>query len=149
MRFLISAAITTIIIMTSCGQQIQEHKVASCIDSFAIYYFNYDFTNARRFVTDDSEKWLQFAASNVHESDIEILKKQDMAKIEITDIEISDNLTDAEAKIDVKGWLHKTIIGKDPIVEEKTTIKLFAVKDGEQWKVKMVNLPQSEKRNHD
>ena len=48
----------------------EERSARAAADSFATYYFNWQFQKAARFVTDSSQVWLRYAASQVHEADI-------------------------------------------------------------------------------
>ena len=66
-----------------------EHKVRVAVDSFAFYYFNWQFSKASRFVTDSSQVWLRYAASQVHEADVKILRDKEDATIEIEEINVT------------------------------------------------------------
>ena len=45
-----------------------------CVDSFAVNFFNWRLDHVAKFCTPESEKWLQFAASQVQRNDIEQMK---------------------------------------------------------------------------
>mgnify|MGYP007000016486 CR=1 FL=1 len=62
------------------------------VDSFANNYFNWHFPKAVKYCTQESERWLRYAASNVNETDVELLRqKPEDASIEITDIDFGDD----------------------------------------------------------
>ena len=54
-----------------------EEKAMNRVAAFADAYFNYDFGEALKMVTPESEKWLRFAASNVTQGDVDLLNAQD------------------------------------------------------------------------
>lgn len=61
-----------------------EEQLKADIDSFATYYYNWHFEKAARFCTPESKVWLRYAASNVHQADIELLKaKTKMLKLKL------------------------------------------------------------------
>ena len=64
-----------------------EDQLKADVDSFANNYFNWHFPKAVKYCTQESERWLRYAASNVNETDVELLRqKPEDASIEITDI---------------------------------------------------------------
>ena len=53
-------------------------------------------SKAVKYCTQESERWLRYAASNVNETDVELLRqKPEDASIEITDIDFGDDETSA------------------------------------------------------
>lgn len=83
------------------------------VDSFAVYYFNWQFHQARRFVTPSSEKWMRYAASQVHQADIELLQNKEVpATCEIHEITYSDDDSTAVAHVTIHDFLHMDTIGK-------------------------------------
>ena len=64
-----------------------EDQLKADVDSFANNYFNWHFPKAVKYCTQESERWLRYAASNVNETDVELLRqKPEDASIEITDL---------------------------------------------------------------
>ena len=87
-------------LMVSCGQQGSERQLKENVDSFATHYFNWQFEQAIPYCTPTSKVWLQFAASNVHSEDIDVLRNRDEgASIELGEIHDTDN--DSIAYIDL------------------------------------------------
>ena len=73
------AATVCAAVATSCadGAADKEEKAAeAAAEAFASCYFNYDFAGARPYCTESSLKWLSFAASNVTQTDLDVLKTQ-------------------------------------------------------------------------
>lgn len=52
-----------------------EDQLKADVDSFANYYFNWHFPKAVKYCTQESERWLRYAASNVNETDVELLRQ--------------------------------------------------------------------------
>lgn len=121
------------------------------MDSFAFYYFNWQFQKASRFVTDSSQVWLRYAASQVHEADIKILRDKEDATIEIEEMDIASN-DEPTARITVRDFLRMDTIGTEGHLVKKACFILYleeAPEEKVRWKVRMEGLPQSEKRNRD
>ena len=69
------------------------------VDSFAVYYFNWQFHHAVRFVTPESEKWMHYAASQVHQA-------------EINEVVYSEDDKTAIAHVTIQNYLRMDTIGK-------------------------------------
>lgn len=128
-----------------------EHKARAAVDSFAFYYFNWQFNKASRFVTDSSQVWLRYAASQVHEADITLLRDKEDATIEIEDIDITSN-NEPKARITVRDFLRMDTIGTEGHLVKKASYILHleeAPEEKVKWKIRMEGLLQSERRNRD
>ncbi|MBQ2216904.1 MAG: hypothetical protein II416_11575 [Prevotella sp.] len=83
------------------------------VDSFAVYYFNWQFHHAVRFVTPESEKWMHYAASQVHQADIDLLQSKELpASCEINEIVYSEDDKTAIAHVTIQNYLRMDTIGK-------------------------------------
>ena len=83
------------------------------VDSFAVYYFNWQFYHAVRFVTPESEKWMHYAASQVHQADIDLLQSKELpASCEINEIVYSEDDKTAIAHVTIQNYLRMDTIGK-------------------------------------
>ena len=122
----------------------------TCVDSFATHYFNYQFEDALRFCTPESERWLVYAASNVHQADIDILKKLSQgAEIEIQDIDIEAGDTTATVRIVVRNFLRMDTIGTQGHMTKEATFVLPATYMDKHWKIRMEGLLRSERKSRD
>lgn len=134
------------------ASRIREERLArTAVDSFATYYFNWQFDKAARFVTDSSQVWLRYAASQVHEADIAILREKEDATVEIEEIDIND-ADSSSALVTVWDFLRMDTIGTEGHLVEKASFRLSIEKTSQEdrkWKIRMAGLPQSEKRNRD
>lgn len=116
---------------------------------FAEPYFNYQFNNAVAFCTPESRKWLVFAASNVTEADLDVLRQQaEGAEVEVSSIEITTDTT-AMAGVDVSNFLLADSIGRPARIEAEGRFILPVVLRGGRWLVRMEGLPQSERQGRD
>ncbi len=87
------AITTSLYTLTGCqSHEGSEEQLENNLDSFATYYYNWQFPKAIKFCTASSEPWLKYAASNVHEADVELLRnKETDATVEINDIDFGDD----------------------------------------------------------
>ena len=94
MAIAVAAILTSVYTLTGCqSHQGDEDQLENDIDSFATYYFNWQFPKTLKYCTQSSEPWLRYAASNVHQADVDLLRtKAEDATVEINDIDFSDDL---------------------------------------------------------
>ena len=117
-------------------------------DSFATYYFNWQFQKAIPYCTPSSRKWLCYAASNVHSADINILRtKTDGASSHIHKIQFINDST-ADVLCTVKDYVCMDTIGKAGRIIPQSLFRLSLVLHHNQWKIRMEDLPRSEKPDH-
>lgn len=123
-----------------------ESQLRADIDSFATYYYNWHFEKANKYCTPESEKWLRFAASNVHQADIDLLnKKTEDATIEISDINFHDDEVTADIQIDVTNFLQMDTLGTEAHHVNKATFIIPMTLHQDKWKVDLKELPLKEK----
>ncbi|HAT62742.1 MAG TPA: hypothetical protein DCS83_09430 [Prevotella sp.] len=141
----------TLMIANSCnlGHKGKSDQLENDVDSFAQKYYNWQFEDALPYCTSDSKKWLQYAASNVHKADINLLRNKNQgASYEINDINYNNGDTTAIINIKVYNFLQMDTIGNSGRIIPSAVFLLKAVFHHE-WKIKMEGLPRSEKQNHD
>lgn len=125
-------------------------QASACVDSFCVNYFNYNFVKAAHFCTDSSYKWLLYAASQVNEADVEILRQQEgPATCEIKELNCNEDDSITFARVQIRNFLQLDSIGKAGHIIERNTFQLELVKVADHWLVRMEGLPRSEKQNHD
>ena len=94
------------------------------------------------FALQESERWLRYAASNVNETDVELLRqKPEDASIEITDIDFGDDETSATITLTVHNFLQMDSIGQDPQLIEQADFQLPMCMEKGLWKIKLEKLP--------
>ena len=125
--------------------------VVEAADSFAIHYFNWHFEKAAKFATEESRLWLSYAASQVQQEDLDILRDKPDATVIAENVEMSDSAICVI--MTVHDFLQMDTIGTEAHRVEKARFRLPVVRlweNGKQvWKVRMEGLPRSEKQNHD
>ena len=90
------------------GQEVAE-RVAT---AWGQAYFNYDFQRAAKYVTSESNRWLSFAASNIYQSDVDLLREQEEGvSVEVDDYCELDDST-AEVILTVRNFLQRDTIGR-------------------------------------
>ncbi len=139
-----------ILLMMGCNSNHSGDKkqLKADADSFATYYFNWQFQKAIPYCTPSSRKWLCYAASNVHSADLNILRtKNDGASCHIHKIQFLNDST-ADILCTVNDYVCMDTIGKAGRIIHQSLFRLSLVFH-HQWKVRMEGLPRSEKPNHD
>lgn len=101
-----------VMLMASCGRH-GSRQLKREVDSFAVNYFNWQFHKAYRHVTPGSEIWIAYAASQVHQADIDLLRqKEKPATCEIHGIDFDDNDSTAVAHVTIRDFLRMDTIGR-------------------------------------
>jgi hypothetical protein len=138
----------TAFIMAGCsvgndGDQ-QAQNVAG---AWADAYFNCDFKDASNYVTPESQKWLQYAASNTTEQDLKLLQEAGGARVTISDSFDEANDTMRLVTLNVTNCL--TVQGQTSALTKEGTFKVVVVKRDAGWQVRMAGLPQSGMQSRD
>lgn len=123
-------------------------QLATAVDSFAASYFNWHFENALKNVDAGSQEWLVYAASNVHQADIDSLRAMsEGAAHELGDIDYTSDTT-AVAFVTVRNFLAMDTIGASAhlVGEAKFALPLRYV--GGKWLVSLRALPKAMKQHH-
>lgn len=127
---------------TSHGSQAE-----NVVDSFCQTYFSYQFERAMAFVTDESHKWLIYAASNVHQEDVDLMRSQEStASVDVDEVIAPENDTIGYALVSVDNHLVMDSIGEVGHMRDNAQYRLGMVKRGGKWKIKMDGLPREVKR---
>ena len=140
-----------LLIIMGCSENTSdaEEKMKSKAVCFAEAYFNYDFKEAVRHVTPESVKWLQFAASNVNQADVDQLNNdEEAARVEVADFLYEDDST-VVVTVKVSDFLQKdSIIGSATMMDE-SSFPVTVVRRADKLFVKMEGLPRSERQSRD
>jgi len=123
-----------------------ESQLKEDVDSFATYYYNWHFEKAAKYCTPESEVWLRYASSNVHQADIDLLhNKPEDAAIEINDIDFGDDEVSATVHLQVSDFFQMDSIGKEAHLIKQADFKLPMVLHEGKWKVVLKDLPTKSK----
>ena len=125
-------ALFTTIVSCTIADTIRPSAEGDVAEKFANEYFNLRYKNAAQYCTKESEKFLKFAASQISNDDLAVLK-------------------DAESEVTVKvsNYFEADTIGKTGRIVDEGLFKLSLVKENKKWKVRMEGLPRNEKQSRD
>lgn len=112
--------------------------------AWADAYFNCDFHEAEEYCTAESGKWLRFAASNVTEQDLQLLRERN-AVAEAEEYFPVANDTLRVVRLKVKNYLSPKALGAPSQMADEGTFSVTVVQRDGQWRVKMEGMPRSEK----
>ena len=142
-----AAYLLLLLTLTACGSthKGQEKQLRQDADSFATAYFNWRFEEALQWCTDSSSLWLEYAASQVHDADVELLRsKEEGATHELGTIDYQDDST-AQTAVSVRNFLLMDTIGKAARPVETADYKLPMKFERGQWRVSLKELPREQK----
>ena len=126
-----------------------DEKVRERATAFAGAYFNYDFTSARKLVTEESVKWLEFAASNVTQEDVDLYNSvEEPATVEIDDYQYVND-TISIVTVLVENYLQKDSINRTATISDQGTFRLTLVLRDGKYYVRMEGPLRSERQSRD
>lgn len=127
-----------------------DEKAMDVAVSWAEAYFNYDFHEAEKFATPESARWLQFAASNATEHDLQLVQQNgEGASVEVDDFFPDANDTLRVVTLKVYHYVSSTLPASSAqLVDEGLFNVTTVLRDGA-WKVRMEGLPQSGRQSRD
>ena len=145
---IIMVGIIAFAVFSACGHPGDKKQMEEYTDSFAIHYFNWQFKKAIPYCTQESEKWLRYAASNVHQEDVDALRGMEQgAQTEVGDIQFGNDDSMATVKITVKNYLRMDTIGKmGHVVAGDSHFTLPLVYHNMKWKIHLTRLPKPDKQ---
>lgn len=139
------------LLLLSCDETRGEGREASerVATKWAEAYFNYDFERAAKYVTPESRKWLAFAASNVYQADIDVLRAQEQgARVSMDGYEATSD-SSCVVCLEVDNFLLRDSIGKAGHIVSGCRFNITLVRREGRLMVRMEDLPRSEKRSRD
>lgn len=143
--------IASMLLLNSCSDADSNNheELVECAETFAAAYFNLDYQKASELVTTESVKWLNYAASNVTQEDVDLYNAQsESAQVSVNDVTSIDDTTSIVA-VTVGAFLQKDSITRPSHMVEEASFDLTVVRRGKQYLVKMEGLPRSGRQNHD
>ena len=137
------------LLLAACDMiQNDDNEATSTAIQWGEAFFNCDYHAAEALCTPESRRWLQFAASNTTQQDLDLLK-QHAAQVEATDFFPEANDTLRVVELVVCNSVKPTVAGEEPSQIDKAVFHTTVVKRNGSWLVRMASLPQSEKQSHD
>ena len=135
--------------LTACSMLRKDDDQATAVAvEWGEAFFNCDYHAAEALCTPESRRWLQFAASNTTQHDLDMLRQQ-AAQVEATEFfpEASDTLRVVE--LVVRNSVSPTIHGGESAQVEEALFHVTVVKRNGSWQIRMASLPRSEKQSRD
>ena len=137
------------LLLAACDMmQNDNNEATSTAVQWGEAFFNCDYHAAEALCTPESRRWLQFAASNTTQQDLDLLKHH-AAQVEATDFFPEANDTLRVVELVVCNSVKPTVAGEEPSQIDKAVFHTTVVKRNGSWLVRMASLPQSEKQSHD
>ena len=135
--------------LTACNMlQSDDDKATDVAVQWGEAYFNCDFHAAQTLSTPESLRWLQFAASNTSQQDLDLLKQQ-AAEVEATDYFPEADDTLRVVALRVNHYLSKNLSAGVSQQIEEGVFHVTTVKRNGKWLVRMASLPRNEKQSRD
>jgi hypothetical protein len=135
--------------LTACNMiQRDSNKATDVAVQWGEAFFNCDYHAAETLCTPESRRWLQFAASNTTQHDLDLLK-QHAAEVESTDYFPEANDTLRIVELVVHNSIIPSIEAEKSSQEGQALFHVTVVKRNGSWLVRMAGLPRSEKQNRD
>ena len=138
------------ILMAGCDTGMNgDQQAREVAGDWADAYFNCDYKDASNYVTPESQKWLQYAASNTTEQDLKLLQEAGGAMVTVSDGFDEANDTMRLVTLTITNSLKTAKQGQTSEVAKDATFKVVVVKRDADWQVRMAGLPRSEKQSRD
>lgn len=131
----LAATCAAVAVISACSYE-DENMAEKRARQFAQDYFNLRYVEAARYCTEESVRWVKYRASNITQSDLDVLNSQsDTATCEVDDISYDD--TSANVKMVVKNFLSCDSIGKNGVMCKERQFMLPMIKKGDSWFVQL------------
>ena len=140
---------TLLLSLTACNMiQRDDDQATAVAVEWGDAFFNCDYHAAEALSTPESRRWLQFAASNTTQHDLDLLK-QHAAEVEATDFFPDANDTLRVVELVVHNSISPSIHAGESSQVDKALFHITVVKRNGNWLVRMADLPRSEKQSRD
>ena len=139
----------TVILLAGCDVGMDgDQQARKSAGDWADAYFNCDFKDASGYVTPESQKWLQYAASNTTAEELKLLQGAGGAQVTVDEGFAEANDTMRLVTLKVTNSL-KPATQKNAELLKNAVFKVVVVKRDADWQVRMAGLPRSEKQSLD
>jgi hypothetical protein len=133
--------------LTACNMiQRDDDQATAVAVEWGEAFFNCNYHAAEALCTPESRRWLQFAASNTTQHDLDLLK-QHAADVEATDFFPDANDTLRVVELVVRNSITPSTNAEKSSQKEKALFHVTVVKRNGNWLVRMADLPRSEKQS--
>ncbi|MBQ8064286.1 MAG: hypothetical protein IJ200_01335 [Prevotella sp.] len=134
------------------GCQLVEDKDDAALNAasgWAEAYFNCDYQEAGKYATEESGKWLRFAASNTTDDDLQVLQQAGGVQVTADEYFTVANDTLRQVTLHVSNFLATGTLGQPARIADRGTFVVTLVNRNGKWKVRMEGLPRSERQSRD
>lgn len=137
--------IILLFICSSCRIQTSQNQVEKVALNFCEAYYNFNFIDAKEWVTPSSLSYLSFLASNIQQEHLDQLNAQGAATVTVRESQLKDNSEKATIICEIKNSLQF-----NPITGQTENIPclldtLQLVKENNNWLIRKDNLQQNGK----
>ena len=140
----------TAILLTGCEMGMDgDQQARAAAEAWADAYFNCDFKDASGYVTQESQKWLQYAASNTTEQELKLLQDAGGAHVTVSEGFDVANDTLRVVTLSVNNFLTPAAQRQTSALAKEATFKVTVVKRAAGWQVRLEGLPQNGMQSHD
>lgn len=144
MKLKIAILVVSALSLCACQGTRGKKQLRDEAREFADAFYNYQFDKCLQHCTPESEPWLRFAASNVHEADVRLLSAQETdATVEIDDISIDDGDSSATVHMTIHDFLAMDTVGKAGHMVGTATVSLPMTRRNGQWKISLTSFPKT------
>lgn len=125
----------------ACSSNKEKEDVEMATQAFVQSYFNCDYKEAARLCTSNSEQWIKFVATNVTDSDLNLLNgsKQPL-ECEINSIKFNNDTT-ATVHLTISNYLKIGAIDGNGEMRKGDNYSFLLIKYGSGWRVRLDKVP--------
>ena len=134
---------------SSCQEKPQQNQIEDVAASFCTAFYNYNYPEAKEWVTSTSLPYLSFLASNIQQSQLEQLKVQEPANISIIASQIEPDTKSATVICEIKNALIINPFNGQMEQVATLTDTLHLMKEKNNWLVRKGIQQQNEKQSPD
>ena len=138
------------VLLTGCDMGMDgDQEARDAAEAWADAYFNCDFKDASGYVTPESQKWLQYAASNTTEQDLKLLQDAGGAQVIVSENFDVANDTLRVVTFSVTNVLTPAAQRQTSALAKEARFKVTVIKREAGWQVRMEGLPQNGMQSRD
>lgn len=142
---LLAAAVLTATALSACHEA-SKRDITEAVDSFSTAYFNWQFDKAQRYCDANAKKWMAYAAAQVNEQDVDALRAmEEGASVKVKNIDFYSSDDTATVTLEVHNFLDLDSIGKPAHSINNALFNILTVKQGDNWRVTLNELPKRRK----
>lgn len=136
--------------LCACTNHKNDEQLRDTASAFAQTYFNWQFNDALSHCSPSSQRWINYAASQVKQDDVDKLRSAEQgARSEIKKIHFEEGDSVASVVMKVENFLSMDSLGTVGHFVESATYTFQLVRQAKRWKVRLNELPRPDSPRHD